>query len=387
MSQTLSTVVIHPLVLLNISEQTTRTVAQVKRGKAAVPPSSLICGALLGQQSESKLEAFLTFEFKLNSTDNGAEVDLGHFTARLEQLKQIFPSDELIGWYVVGTSMQVTSQIAQLHEQIIRSYPLALLMIFDAALADGSVNADGNYSLPIVVYETRPPVRKDQAKLQWYKDANAMVLDEEYFVECCSMESVPLEPHMAWASQLVPLKVAIDSGEAERVAVEHVANISQPTSDDMLEATLSAAHSEGSRIGTFLSSQRNALEMLYRDILLLKTYVKDVMDKKAPFDPDVLQRVQRVLSNMPVVRNDQLFDLAMSQEETNYQLTMYLAGITNAVAAVRDVSQKSNVALSSARARHAPYVSPNQGDSMFGMMPPFGSSGRMGRHRGFPGFH
>ncbi|KAI9474459.1 hypothetical protein BX667DRAFT_498716 [Coemansia mojavensis] len=384
MSQTSSTIVVHPLVLLNISEQTTRTVAQVKQGKVEVPPSSLICGALLGQQSESKIEAFLTFEFKLNSTAGGAEVDLGHFTARLEQLKQIFPSDEFIGWYVVNTSMQVAPQIAQLHEQIIRSHPLALLMVFDVALADGSVNADGNYSLPIVVYETRPPVRREQAKLQWYKDANAMVLDEEYFVEC-SVESMPLESNMVWASQLVPIKVTIDSGEAERVAVEHVANISQPTSEDMLET--SAVHLEGSRIGTFLSSQRNALEMLYRDILLLKAYVKDVIDGKAPFDPDVLQRVQRVLSNKPVVQNDELFDLAMSQEETNYQLTIYLAGITNAVAVVRDVSHKSNVALSSARAKHAPYVNPNQGEGMFGMMSAFGGSGRMGRHRGFPGFH
>ncbi|KAJ2245108.1 hypothetical protein GGH98_004647, partial [Coemansia sp. RSA 454] len=189
-----------------------------------------------------------------------------------------------------------------------------------------------------------------------------------------------------WASRLVPIQVTLDSGEAERIAVEHVANVSRQTNNEMLNSTPGAKEevADTSRMAVFLSGQRNALEMLAKDIAVLKTYVGDVINGRAEFDADVVQRVQRVLSNRPVLQNNE-FSLAMSQEETNFQLAAYLAGITDVAAAVRDVSLRANSALSYARSKHATYVSPNQGEGMFGMggmMGGFGH-GRMGRHRGF----
>ncbi|KAJ1833673.1 hypothetical protein LPJ63_002560 [Coemansia sp. RSA 2711] len=391
--RTLSTAVVHPLVLLNISEHTTRTLAQFKGGKAEVP--SFVCGALLGRQLENKFEAFLSIELKLNeASDDRPEFDLEHFSARLEQLKQIFPDDDFIGWYVVSTDTRLTRRIAQLHERIIASHPQALLMVFDAALADGAAGADGSFSLPVVIYETQAPTRVEPAKLQWYQQPSCTsAANAEYFVESGVDSSVPLEADIVWASQLVPVRVTLDSGEAERVAVEHVANVARQTNDEMLSnanALSGDMVSDTSRMATFLASQRNALEMLQRDVAVLKTYVGDVMSGRAEFDPDVLQLVQRVLSNKPVVQGDDMFDLAMSQEETNFQLAAYLASVTNAAAAVRSVSQRSNSALSYARNKHAPYVSPNQGEGMFGMAgmaPGFGGShGRFGRSRGFGGF-
>ncbi|KAJ2527009.1 COP9 signalosome complex subunit 6, partial [Coemansia sp. RSA 1937] len=217
----LSTAVVHPLVLLNISEHTTRTLAQVKRGKITAP--QYMCGAVLGRQVETKFEAFLSFELKLNeASTERAEFDLEHFTVRLEQLKIIFPSYDFIGWYAVSTSRKLTPGIAQLHEQIIASHASAILMVFDAALADGAASTDGSCSLPICVYETLAPVRVERTKLEWYGDAaGTRQPGVEHFVASAVDHSIPTETTV-WASRLVPIQVTLDSGEAERIAVEHV---------------------------------------------------------------------------------------------------------------------------------------------------------------------
>ncbi|KAJ2711030.1 COP9 signalosome complex subunit 6, partial [Coemansia spiralis] len=138
-----STAVVHPLVLLNVSEHTTRTLACVRAGKSRAPRA--LCGALLGRQQDSRFEAFLSFELKV--TEGGrAQIDFEHFAIRLEQLKIIFPDDDFIGWYIVSTGTRLTAPIAQLHECVLARYPAALLMVFDGTLGDGA-----GYSLPIAV--------------------------------------------------------------------------------------------------------------------------------------------------------------------------------------------------------------------------------------------
>ncbi|KAJ2898529.1 hypothetical protein IWW38_001349 [Coemansia aciculifera] len=401
--RTLGTVVVHPLVLLNISEHTTRTAAQSKAGTLTNTP--LICGALLGRQTENQSEVFLSFELKFNEQDGQSsttlyELDDRHYLTRVDQMKQIFPEDEFIGWYVVGSSTRVSPAIAALHQQIMRGHPTALLLVFDAAFETG----EGGASLPLAVYETLPPTRVERAKLQHnhgadHDDSTTVV---DYYVESASDSGIPLEADTVWASHLVPLRIAIDSGEAERVAIEHVANVSRPTTMEIMlgeEAMVgSRSHGSGgdssapavltSKMATFLASQRNAIDMLHRDITVLKTYVGEVISGAAPFDPEILQLVQRVLCNRPVVQNDELFDLAMRQEETNFQMTMYLANITSTASVVRNLSHRSNAALSAARNKHQAYVNVNRESGMFegGMSSMFGGGSRHARQRGFGHF-
>ncbi|KAJ2734039.1 hypothetical protein IW152_002585 [Coemansia sp. BCRC 34962] len=406
--RTSGTVVVHPLVLLNISEHTTRTAAQSKAGSLANAP--LVCGALLGRQLENQAEVFLSFELKFNARDGAGaapyELDDRHFLTRTDQMKQIFPEDEFIGWYVVASNTQVTLAIAALHQQIMRALPTALLLVFDAAFE----TSDGGASLPLVVYDTLPPTRIERAKLQLNlgADCGDSTAAADYYVESTSGDAIPLEAGTVWASHLVPLRIAIDSGEAERVAIEHVANVARPTTMAIVlgeESTGGAGSNtkiaEGqesgqnapveltSRMATFLSSQHNAVDMLHRDITVLKTYVGEVISGAAPFDPQIMQLVHRVLCNRPVVQNDEMFDLAMMQEETNFHMTAYLTNITTTASVVRNLAQRSNAALSAARNKHQPYVNVNREGSMFdggGISSMFGGGGRHGRHRGFGHF-
>ncbi|KAJ2829521.1 hypothetical protein GGI24_002119 [Coemansia furcata] len=405
--RTSGTVVVHPLVLLNISEHTTRTAAQSKGGSLTNTP--LVCGALLGRQSENQAEVFLSFELKFNALDDASpapyELDGSHFVTRTDQMKQIFPEDEFVGWYVVGSTTQITPAIVALHQQIMRVLPTALLLVFDAAFE----TSDGGASLPLSVYDTLPPTRVERAKLQQNLGAvsNESTAAVDYYVEATSDDAIPLEVDTVWASHLVPLRIAIDSGEAERVAIEHVANVSRPTTMEIMlgeesvvgsnkamvgqESDSSAPVELTSRMATFLSSQRNAIDMLHRDIMVLKAYVGEVISGAAPFDPEIMQLVQRILCNRPVVQNDEMFDLAMMQEETNFHMTAYLANITTTASVVRNLAQRSNAALSAARNKHQPYVNVNREGGMYeggggGMSSMFGGGGRHGRQRGFGHF-
>ncbi|KAJ2776446.1 hypothetical protein H4R18_005666 [Coemansia javaensis] len=377
MARTQVTAVVHPLVLLNVSEHTTRTVACVRAGKASAP--AVMCGALLGRRTDERVEVFLSFEVKPGA-DGG--LDAGHFAVRLEQLKTIFPDYEPVGWYAVGAGTQPTREVARLHARVLADHPAALLLVFDAALADGP---HGGAALPIAVYETLPPAPVERARLQWPQGGEG-----GYYVEAPGGGG---GGDLVQAVRLVPVRVTLDSGEAERVAVEHVANVARLTTDGMLRGAggdAAAAAAEGgdwSRMAAFLASQRNALEMLASDVAVLQAYVADVIADRAPFDPDVLQLVQRVLSSRPAVLGDEAFALADAQEQTDCRLAGYLAAVTGAAAAVRSLSQRANIALAGARNKHAAYVSPAPPDGMFGMagMMGHGRHGH-GRHRGFGSF-
>ncbi|KAJ1666569.1 hypothetical protein IW140_005754 [Coemansia sp. RSA 1813] len=414
--------VLHPLVLLNISEHATRMAALVRCNKgantssgtqaaaaAALPP--LAVGALLGNQVEGRYEVFLSFELKVEKVNGEVNIDSQHFEIRLDQLRVIFPNHEFIGWYVASSSLHLSPLMLELHTKLVSSNPSALLLVFDASLA--GEQSDGlKYSLPVAVYETKQPMPISRAKLQDGKQAGDGGEESipEYYVEVFDENRgvISGDQSTVMASKLAPMRIVIESGEAERIATEHVANISRTVADDGVatvggngqgaQAGPASGGVTGStpQIATFLASQRIAIEMLRRDLGVLKTYVGDVINGKAPFDPDVLQIVQRVLSNRPVVKDDAMFELAMAQEETNYQMASYLASITKAVASVRTVSFRANTALEAARITNTPKVNPNQ-DSMFdlgmgGMMTMMGGSsgsgmGRRlgGRSRGFGG--
>ncbi|KAJ1962058.1 COP9 signalosome complex subunit 6, partial [Dipsacomyces acuminosporus] len=142
----ISTAAVHPLVLLNISEHTTRLVAQ--RRKDRTQPL-LVCGALLGHQKESGWELFHSFELIFDQPEGSdrREFNYSHFTDRLDQIKKIFPADNFVGWYIVSSSTEVTREIKKLHQQILNFNPSALLLVYNASAASRSVADDDDQEM------------------------------------------------------------------------------------------------------------------------------------------------------------------------------------------------------------------------------------------------
>ncbi|KAJ2537615.1 hypothetical protein EV175_006667 [Coemansia sp. RSA 1933] len=344
--------------------------------------TSVVLGALLGNQGEGRHEAFLSFELIAKRENGKVCIDSVIFDTRLQQLQMIFPNHGFIGWYMVSSNLQVSPLMLELHTSLVPINPAAVLLVFDATLAAQQEDSGQRYSLPVAVYETKQAAPVSRATLD--ACGNAGDGAAQPYIEVFNENSSGMAEGTVLASRLEPMRIVIESGEAERVATEHVANISRTIADEGVAAvggTMTGPVEVGgtgsaSQIATFLSSQRIAIEMLRRDLGALMTYVRDVIGGTAAFEPDVLQMVQRVLSNRPVIKGDDVFELAMAQEETNFQMVSYLSAITRAVVAVRTVSLRANTALEAARIANTPIVVQHQ-DNMFDIGMGMGDMGRM----------
>ncbi|VDQ15161.1 unnamed protein product [Trichobilharzia regenti] len=87
-------VLLHPLVILNISEHWTRN--KVKENSTAVT----VYGALLGKQESHHIEISNSFELLLDEPH--LTVNSEFYTTRESQCKQVYPDLDIVGWYTTG---------------------------------------------------------------------------------------------------------------------------------------------------------------------------------------------------------------------------------------------------------------------------------------------
>ncbi|EFX74250.1 hypothetical protein DAPPUDRAFT_307349 [Daphnia pulex] len=129
-------VLLHPLVVMNISEHWTRVRAQ--EGKA-----QQVIGALIGKQKGRSLEIMNSFELVFTVIEN-VVIDRDYYNTKEEQFKQVFSDMDFLGWYTTGDSpnesdIHVHKQICEINES-----PVIL------KLNPFTRNAD----LPVTMYES-----------------------------------------------------------------------------------------------------------------------------------------------------------------------------------------------------------------------------------------
>ncbi|ORX58152.1 Mov34-domain-containing protein [Hesseltinella vesiculosa] len=233
------TISIHPLVLLNVSDHYTRTKLQTSQ-------STGIYGVLLAQQSGRDIDIIHSFELKLNQ-DN-MTFDQEYLGTKLDQLKQVFPHLDFMGWYTVGEAP--TSMDLELHNQILhRNESSLFLQLHPQALQEQSP------SLPVGLYETIYEVHEDSPRLVFVK---------------------------------TPYK--IETNDAERIAVDHVAKPDMSSADTSLSSTLLSS----------LTTQKNALSMLHSRLVFLQQYLQDTKNGTVPMDHDILRQISSVCQRTPV---------------------------------------------------------------------------------------
>ncbi|KAG1102503.1 hypothetical protein G6F42_017355 [Rhizopus arrhizus] len=104
---------VHPLVLLNISDHYTRTKLQTP----TAIENGRMYGALLASQSGRDVDIINSFELPLSTEQDGNTVlDKAFLLYKLEQLKQVFPHLDFMGWYTLGSSPSEAD--LKLHEQV-----------------------------------------------------------------------------------------------------------------------------------------------------------------------------------------------------------------------------------------------------------------------------
>ena len=197
-------ILLHPLVLLTISDYITRHTIRRREGP--------IAGALLGQQNGREISIDHAFEAKVNETEDGSSIlDEAWFTVRLQQYKDVHkdPSLELVGWFTTTPASGPQQEHLPIHRQVMKTYnESALLLAFHPSrVLDGATTGG---KLPLMIYESVYENRSNAGRNERADiDKGAMQIDE---------------PDVGKSDVVFKeLPYSIETGEAEMISVDFVA--------------------------------------------------------------------------------------------------------------------------------------------------------------------
>ncbi|KAJ3119664.1 hypothetical protein HK098_005246 [Nowakowskiella sp. JEL0407] len=114
----------------------------------------------------------------------------------------------------------------------------------------------------------------------------------------------------------------IETGEAERIAVDHVAKVS--------------GGGKESQVTTQMNSQKNAIQMLHMRIKLLHKYLSDVKDGKIPKDYNILRAILALGNRFPSLDSAEFND-ELLVEYTDVLLMQHLATVSKGIFAMSEV--------------------------------------------------
>ncbi|CAK9873661.1 unnamed protein product [Sphagnum jensenii] len=279
---------LHPLVILNISDHYTRIKAQ-QSGSASrpVPPGPRVYGCVLGVQTGRTVEIFNSFELHYDATQN--VLDRAFLESKQEQYKKVFPKYDVLGWYSTGSDIQDSD------------------MLIHKALTD--INESPVYLL------LNPTINHAQ------KDLPISIFESELHV----IEGVP-------SLIFVNASYTIETVEAERISVDHVAHIKP--SDGSSAATQLAAH---------LTGMHSAIKMLNSRIRVLHHHLVSIQKGEVPYEHSLLRQVSSLVRRLPAIDSSRFQDdFVMEYNDT--LLMTYLATITKCSSTMNELVDKFNTA-------------------------------------------
>ncbi|GAA5924689.1 COP9 signalosome complex subunit 6 [Sporobolomyces koalae] len=288
-------VTLHPLPLLNISDHYTRQALNSNN------PSVRVIGGLLGTHEGRNIDIINSFELALrdSSTSPDLELDREYFNTRRDQFRQVFPTFDLLGWYTVGS--EPTPQDSHLHKQFLTYNEAPLFLQLSPERPNSSTSKD----LPLTIYET--------------------VLES----------STTGEPEPT----LVKVAYEIETGEAEKVAVDEVSQVQDDTS--------ATPASTSSALLATLSSQRNALSMLSSRVAQITTYLTAVSQGTAPTDDETLRQIQALVSGLKGQIGSAELEKEFMTEYNDALLTTYLATLTKQLLSANELLDKQILVVNS----------------------------------------
>lgn len=104
-----STLSLHPLVIMNISEHWTRT--KVQNGSPM-----RVYGAIIGKQKGREIEIMNSFELDYLVCEGKTVIDREYYNIKELQFKQVFSDMDFLGWYSTGD--QPTEEDIYIQKQV-----------------------------------------------------------------------------------------------------------------------------------------------------------------------------------------------------------------------------------------------------------------------------
>jgi len=274
------TVVLHPLVIMNISDHYTRIKAQ----EEIIPK---VFGAILGKQNGRHLELFNSFELQHSENANGdVNIEMNYFRDKEEQFRQVFKDLDFLGWYTVGTG-NATEKDILIHKQLTAVNESALLLKLDPYTKSAN--------LPITIYESMIDIHSDQPRMLFIEVSYTLVTEE-----------------------------------AERIGVDHVARLSSAGCPDV------------SQVSEHIQMQKSAVKMLHSRIDIIFEYVKCVKAGELPMNEEIMRNCLSLCQRLPVL-STQKFKENLFDQCNDVLLMSYLAAITKGCNVSNELISKFNL--------------------------------------------
>ncbi|KAI9673854.1 MAG: hypothetical protein M1817_002060 [Caeruleum heppii] len=372
-------VLLHPLVLLTISDYITRHSLRNQDGP--------IVGALLGQQNGREITLEHAFECRLTSTEpDQTLIDRSWFDDRLQQFKDVLktPPLDLVGWFTIAPTSGPQAVHLPIHNQILHDYnESAMLLTFHPTMVADKSQVEGK--LPLTIYESVQE-SANAARQEDASEGKAMDLDVTDHGLITRFRELPYTVETGEAEMISVDFVARGGGNATAVdggaaitksgprnardvkgkgkAVERATEngVSSQKEDDA--AVLS---SEDEELIASLTARVNAIKMLHSRIQLLRTYLtnlptsylttSDVQpnmatesveignESQTQINHQILRSIQALVNRLPLVvpADTVAFNEAMLAEKNDVSLIALLGTLNKSVKEVQEMGRKFRI--------------------------------------------
>lgn len=288
-----NTVILHPVVLLNISEHWTRFRAQNES-------ANQVYGALLGRQAGRKVEISNCFELKVVGEEEIETQDQDHFleipkiiddqyfATKFDLYKQTFPDLEFVGFYVTAEHNRITPEDDIVQHQAMQINESPFLLKFNAF---DPVDCD---KLNLTIYESIVDTN-EESRLNF---------------------------------RAIPLK--LDSEFAEQVGLDHVARFSKMITQS--ESTFSRC----------LSSQNGSINALMQQLFIASEYVNAVMNGELQPDDSILSDINKLTIKLSATNDEDYSNDSLKKFFTDQKLMILLSTLTNLQSSMFNLVTKLN---------------------------------------------
>ncbi|KAJ0280881.1 hypothetical protein COL940_006017 [Colletotrichum noveboracense] len=354
--------VLHPLVLLTISDYITRHTLRSQEGP--------IVGALLGQQNGREVTIEHAFECHLKQVpevDGGYLLDADRFGRRLEQMKLVHKDRglDLVGWYTLLPSTGPTRTILPIHNQVLADFNESALVLGFHPQEALSTTVGGK--LPMTILESNYEVddaskaaNDGEDKKMEDGDSNKLKLrfrELPYTVETGEAEMISMD-HVARGAgnataieapkESKPKVQLVESGGKRRVVVPESA-------DQDIDGALSPEEEE---MIASLTAKANAVKMLQGRIRLITSYLERLPSEYLPGveqqEPagehttpshTILRQIQALVNRLELVVPSDVenFEKEVLCEENDVAIVSRLNDLMQSISGMRDLGKRFGV--------------------------------------------
>lgn len=357
--------VLHPLVLLTISDYITRHTLREQPGP--------IVGALIGQQNGREVTIEHAFECATLTKDDEVILEADWFGQRLGQMKTIHssPQLDLVGWYTLLPRSGPTPTILPIHNWLLSEHNESSLLL--GFHPEESVKHDAGSRLPLTIYESNyeaeeatneqgedkemrdgePPLRLKFRELPYSVETGEAEMISMDFVARGAGNATAVEPREQ--KKVMPGNTDDPKGKRKMDAMELTGT--DPNATESEEHILSR---EDEEMIAALTARANSVKMLQSRINLLATYLErlppsyltsdDATMATGEGDPTIpshtiLRSIQALVNRLPLVvpSATEAYGQEMLSEANDVDVMELLDSVLQSAAEMRTIGKTYSI--------------------------------------------